>query len=280
MGKFDGVLLISDFDDTMLRTTQSIKSGQGLPEIPPYNIERIRYFMAEGGRFAVASGRVWVSFERFLPLVPTNAPCGTGNGAAIIDPKTGKTLYVHPLPDNITAVMEDLEGRFPHYACEIYRSDNLADAIRPNDFTRNHARVSGYAFREITHISQTSLPLLKILFEGERTELEQLRQYIVSQPWYEGYEAFFSAETLLELIARGADKGAMARKLADLCGVSMAHTYCIGDNANDLPMLAVAKEGFAPSNAVPAVLSSGATILCDCMEGAVGQAIDRLDTIY
>ena len=280
MGKFDGVLLISDFDDTLLRTSASVRSGQALPEIPAYNLERIRYFMDQGGRFALASGRVWVSFVHFLPMVPTNAPCGTANGAAIVDPKTGENLFLHPLPDSIGEVIAELERRHPAYACELYPADNTSDVIRPNDFTRNHAASSRYTFREITDVSQPRPPFLKALFEGEYAELEALRQYIVAQPWYSGYEVFFSSDTLLELIARGADKGTMVPKLAELCGVSMDHTYCIGDNANDMPMLEQAKIAFAPSNAVPAIHESGAVILCDCMDGAVGQAIDYLDRLY
>ena len=280
MGKFDGVLLISDFDDTLLRTSAAVRSGGELPEIPAYNLERIRYFMDNGGRFALASGRVWVSFVHFLPMVPTNAPCGTANGAAIVDPATGKNLFLHPLPDSIGGVIEELEARGPRYACELYPADNTADVLRPNDFTRNHAHISRYEFREITSFSQTHPPFLKALFEGEYGELEALRQYIVSRPWYSEYEVFFSSDTLLELIARGSNKGTMVGKLAELCGVSLDHTYCIGDNANDLPMLQRARIAFAPSNAVPAILESGATILRDCMEGAVGQAIDHLDRIY
>lgn len=280
MGKFDGVLLVSDFDDTMLNTTQTIRGGGTLPDIPPYNIERIHYFMDNGGKFAIVSGRAWTSFKSFAHLVPTNAPCGTGNGAAIIDPKTGEALYLHTLPDSISQVMADLEAHFPHFTCEIYRADNETDAIRPNEMTWNHSRVNHYPFQEITNFSQTKLPILKILFEGLPETVEEIRQYIMAQPWYEEYETFFSASTLLELIARGANKGTMVRQLADLCGISLEHTYCIGDQANDIPMLAVAKEAFAPANAIPAVYEFGATILCDCMEGAVGQAIDRLDTIY
>ena len=280
MGKFDGALLISDFDDTLLRTSAAVWSGQELPEIPAYNLERIRYWIDNGGRFALASGRVWISFVHFLPMVPTNAPCGTGNGAAIIDPATGDNLFLHPLPDSIGAVLEDLERLHLTCACELYRADNGSDVIRPNDLTRNHARISRYTFREITRFEESRPPFLKAPFGGQPEELQALQQYMVAQPWYADYEAFFSSDTLLELIARGANKGTMAVKLAELCGVSLEHTYCIGDNANDLPMLEQARIAFAPSNAVPAILESGAVILCDCMEGAVGQAIDYLDNLY
>ena len=280
MGKFDGVLLISDFDDTLLRTSEAVSSGGELPEIPPYNLERIRYFMDQGGRFALASGRVWVSFVHFLPMVPTNAPCGTGNGAAIVDPATGENLYLHPLPDSFGAVVEELEALRPTCACELYSADNTSAVLRPNDLTRNHARISRYTFREITRADQARPPFLKALFEGRREELERLRAHMVAQPWYDAYEAFFSSDTLLELIARGSNKGTMAVKLAQLCGVSLEHTYCVGDNANDLPMLEKARIAFAPANAVPAIHESGAVILCDCMDGAVGQAVDYLDRLY
>ena len=280
MGKFDGVLLLSDFDDTLLRTSNVVWSGGTLPEIPPYNLERIRYFMDGGGRFAPVTGRVWQAFRCFMPQLLLNAPVGTGNGVAIVDSATGENLFLHPMPDSVGAVLEELERRHPTYACEIYRADNQADAIRPNSLTYNHAVISHYTYREIASFDQTRPPLLKLLFEGERQELEELRQYILVQPWYGEYEVFFSGQNLLELIARGANKGTMARKLAQLCGISMEHTYCIGDNANDLPMLAAAKVAFAPANAIPAVLESGAVVLGDCMEGAVGQAVDYLDRIY
>ena len=280
MGKFDGVLLISDFDDTLLRTSAAVRSGQELPEIPAYTVRRVRDFMAQGGRFAVVTGRVWQSFRYFLPMVPTNAPVGTGNGVAVVDGATGENLFLHPLPDSIGEVFRALERHGGDYACELYRADNQDDVLRPNGLTRNHAHTSRYTYREITSFDQTRPPLLKILFEGETAALEDLRQYIQSQPWYGEYEVFFSSATLLELIARGANKGNMARKLAALCGVSLEHTYCIGDNANDLPMLAAAKVAFAPSNAIPAVLESGAVVLGDCMDGAVGQAVDYLEGLY
>ena len=280
MGKFDGVLLISDFDDTLLRTSSSVWTGQTLPEIPPYNLERLQYFIDNGGRFALATGRVWMAFRHFVPGLPTNAPVGTGNGAAIVDPSTGENLFLHPLPEGAGDVVDALAYWGDGYACELYRADNRSDVFRPNDLTRNHARLSYYEFREITSASQTRMPLLKALFEGEHPVLEDLRQHILAQPWYGEYEVFFSGANLLELIARGANKGNMVWKLAQLCGISLEHTYCIGDNANDIPMLEAAKIGFAPANAIPAIHDSGATILGDCMDGAVGQAVDCLDRIY
>ena len=47
MGKFDGVLLCSDWDGTLT-------DGRAVPQ---ENIDAIRYFQKDGGYFTFASGR-------------------------------------------------------------------------------------------------------------------------------------------------------------------------------------------------------------------------------
>lgn len=54
MGKFDGVLLASDFDNTLLYTEEALRTGGPVPPLPERNREALAYFMAQGGRFAVA----------------------------------------------------------------------------------------------------------------------------------------------------------------------------------------------------------------------------------
>ena len=53
MGKFDGVLLASDFDNTILNTERPRRTGCPIPPISQRNVEALRYFMDNGGRFAV-----------------------------------------------------------------------------------------------------------------------------------------------------------------------------------------------------------------------------------
>ena len=53
MGKFDGVLFFSDYDDTLYNSRRTVS---------PENHAAIRYFMEEGGRFSVATGRAHRTF--------------------------------------------------------------------------------------------------------------------------------------------------------------------------------------------------------------------------
>ena len=47
MGKFSGVLIASDYDNTMVYTEGALKSGGPLPSVSQENREAVEYFMAE-----------------------------------------------------------------------------------------------------------------------------------------------------------------------------------------------------------------------------------------
>ena len=85
MGKFDGVLLASDFDNTLLNTETARRTGAEVPEVSRRNREALEYFMAGGGRFAIATGRALAAFIKFADQVPMNAPGIVCNGAALYD---------------------------------------------------------------------------------------------------------------------------------------------------------------------------------------------------
>ena len=63
-------------------------------------------------------------------------------------------------------------------------------------------------------------------------------------------------------------------------GIAPEHVYCAGDEANDLSMLTMAAEGFAPANCVEAVRACGATIVCDADHGALADIVEILDRRY
>ena len=76
MGKFDGVLLATDFDDTFCPDTVVV---------PPANLEAVEYFKAQGGVFTIATGRAHRTFAPQLYQAPVNAPVILSNGAQLYD---------------------------------------------------------------------------------------------------------------------------------------------------------------------------------------------------
>ena len=280
MGKFTGVLLASDFDNTLLYTEDALRTGAPVPPLPERNREALESFMAQGGRFAIATGRALAAFLRHAENVPMNAPGVVCNGAAIYDFARGEYLENAMLDASARERGQAVLDRFPDVAVEAYHIDNVIHVVRPNAISRQHEHMTHVALTEAPSLLDVPLPLGKLLFEAEHETLEQVLAFLRDRGWAEDYELIFSVSHLLEMTTRGANKGGMVRRLADRLGISMDHVYCAGDEANDLSMLSAAAEGFAPANASAAVRESGATVVCHARDGAIADVIEILDRKY
>lgn len=280
MGKFDGVLLASDFDNTILYTEDALRFGAPVPPLPEPNRQALEYFMAEGGRFAVATGRALAAFISYADRVPMNAPGVVCNGAAIYDFEKGEYLETAMLDAAARERGQAVLDRFPSVAVEAYHIDNVIHAVHINDICRQHEHITKAALTEAPSLLEVPLPLGKLLFEAEHEVLEEALAYIRDRGWAEDYELIFSMSHLLEMTARGASKGGMVRRLAARLGISMEHVYCAGDEANDISMLRAAARGFAPANCSRAVRDCGAVIVRDAREGAMADIVEILDKQY
>ena len=280
MGKFDGVLLASDFDNTLIYTEEALRTGTPVPPLPERNRRALEYFMAEGGRFAVATGRALAAFIHYAEAVPMNAPGVVCNGAAIYDFEKGEYLETAMLDSSARERGQTVLDRFPTVAVEAYHIDNVIHAVHPNAITRQHERITQAAVTEAPSLMDVPLPLGKLLFEAEHETLEEVLAFLTARGWAGDYELIFSVSHLLEMTVKGANKGGMVRRLAARLGVSMEHVYCAGDEANDISMLTAAKQGFAPANCAQAVRDCGATVVCSAQEGAIAQVVEILDRLY
>ena len=280
MGKFDGVLLASDFDNTLIYTEDALRAGAPAPPLPEQNREALTYFMAQGGRFAISTGRALAAFLKYAELVPMNAPGVVCNGAALYDFETGEYLETSLLDQSALERGQAVLDRFPAAAVEAYHIGNVIHAVHPNTFTRRHQHLTRVAVTEAPSLLSVPLPLGKLLFEAEHDTLEEIVAFLRERGWDGDYELIFSGQTLLEMTVKGANKGGMVRRLAGRLGISMEHVYCVGDEANDVSMLTAAREGFAPANCVPLVRNCGATIVRDAREGALADVVEILDQRY
>ena len=270
MGKFDGVLLASDYDATFAIGT----------DVPAYNLEMLDYFKTQGGRFTISTGRAYHTFQPVRPLVPFNAPVLLANGAMIYDYDREETLFERPLPPQVKEDMLLLSRLRPEMSLEAYLGGNTMYAWNPNQYVEDHLKYMSSLELYVRPIEDMPLPWAKALLEHDHEILVSLRSEILKR-WPDRYEAFFSYDTMLELNAKGCTKGAGVLLLADMLGVRREHVYCAGDNQNDLSMLEVAAISFAPENAIPMVKDlPNIHILPPCEEGAIGALIRYLDTIY
>ena len=192
MGKFTGVLLASDFDNTLLYTERARRGMGEIPRVSEGNRKALTYFMENGGKFAIATGRALPAFLKFADQVPMNAPGVICNGAALYDFETETYLSTVLLDESIRARGQEVLDRFPTTALEAYHIDNVIHAVRPNLYTRQHEHVTHVAVTESPSLLEVPLPLGKIMFEEDHALLEEVKAWIEQQPWSAGYEVFFS----------------------------------------------------------------------------------------
>lgn len=268
MGKFDGVLLVSDFDDTLY-------TQDGL--LPEANRRAAEYFVSEGGYFTVATGRAHPTFAPCAHLVPINVPVVLSNGSALYDFQKDYMVYETFLPMRVAEDMAQVAGNFPALGFEAYHGDDIY-AYNPNLVTQNHLARSNSSCK-ICPIEDIPLPWNKAILQQYNHLLRQVQEYMLAR-WSEHYEVIFSNEVLLELTRKGSNKGGMVRYLADLLGVTAPHIYCVGDNQNDLPMLEIAAVAFAPVNCADEVKKHGVKLLRPCEEGCIAEVVEFLDRRY
>lgn len=263
MGRFDGVLLASDYDGTLC--------GEKVQE---RDKAAIRAFQREGGTFMVVTGRCYSDFVQQSKELPLTHPSLLSNGATLCDMNSGEILFSNNLSEHATEDMIELMVGFPDVAVAVYhKHENYL--FQPNDLSDYHSALVK-SIPEERPLEEIPTPWLKAMFLGQRPELEKIRA-IVLERWSDRYECIFSADCLLELTAKGIHKGNGVLRTAKSLGIAPEHIYCVGDNENDLPMLNVAATAFAPSlSAVDKLQLDGPIIVNDVEHGCIESVVAYL----
>jgi len=265
MGKFTGILLASDMDDTYL--TRGTTVGRG-------NVQAIEAFMAEGGLFTVATGRSLQGFATIEPLTVYNTPCVLFNGSYVYDYKTKQILRETPLTGSYRRDCQAITDAFGGQSIEIHTLDTTY-VHRPNEINEKHFQALQINAMETKSLDDIPNPWLKALFADEHETLIVIQQH-VRQHYNDKYDCIFSHKYLLELQDKQASKGCQVAWLAEHLN---AHTvYTAGDGENDLSM-AERFPFFAPSNATQAAKNAATKIFCDVEEGAITEIIAHIEKI-
>lgn len=268
MGKFDHVLLASDFDDTLFNTRC---------EVSKQNIEAIDYLIQEGGYFTVSTGRAHRTFTPYATIAPINAPVILANGALLYDYAEDRPVLELPLPLQAATDLSELARAMPQVGVEIYQGDNVY-IENPNEYTHRHVKRVNTDWTELPLLNMPQ-PWSKAVLQANHADLCRAQAFLTDR-WSSRYEVIFSNDILLECTAKGATKGGTVLKLAELLGVARRDLYCVGDNQNDLPMLRVSAIPFAPANCADAVRETNPRIVRPCDDHAIAHVVEILDQLY
>ena len=127
------ILLVSDIDGTLIDSQY---------RIPERNREAIQRWMAQGGGFAIATGRSWESVEKCLGDLRVNRPCVLANGGLVYDLESHTPVSVQALPQEARAYTRKMMEQFPDAGIEVFTASDVW-ILRENDITRAHMANEG-----------------------------------------------------------------------------------------------------------------------------------------
>ncbi|MBO5110222.1 MAG: HAD-IIB family hydrolase [Clostridia bacterium] len=255
MGKFEGILICSDFDGTFANASV----------ISEKNAEAVRHFQREGGLFTLSTGRSHHHFASYNDIFVPNAPMLCYNGSVMYDPATDTTLYEGHMEPSIYEDLPTILALAPEIV-------DLTFCGNGKDF---HMKAADYAPAK----AKEGMPpdqLLKVLtrMESENSDEVTARvqkafsdRYGIYRSWYYGIEIQSFKDT----------KGQGVLRLKHYLGDRVKTVIACGDYENDLPMFEVADISYAPSSAHPGVKARATRITVACHEDAIAQVIADLD---
>ena len=161
MGRFSGKLLVSDMDATLLDSEGKISDA---------NREAIEYFISEGGRFTVASGRMVPAVSAYFDRMTINAPAILHNGAKLYDYETETAIFEKFIEDGRKAAIRRVHDERPELGIEVY-SDELVYVYRKCFETE---RFKTRPYEVIYHMPDSvwRKPWIKVLIIGHRAQLD------------------------------------------------------------------------------------------------------------
>lgn len=267
MGKFDGVLLVSDLDGTLLRADQKI--GQK-------NREAIQRFTAEGGTFTYVTGRSLNGLQPvFRKLIP-DSPVGCFNGGGIFDPKSDAYVWKVPLDPEAEELTNFVYSQFPDAGIELcgFRE---AWFMRSNALTEAHRRIEEVPDVRAAYCDVAEY-MAKVLLIIKSDRLDALANALAGHPLAERFNFVQSSPEYYEILPKGSSKGNLVIRLAELLGIDRTGIVAVGDNHNDVSMLEAAAYGVAVANATSHAKNAADLVLDHTNEeDAIAELIERME---
>jgi len=173
------------------------------------------------------------------------------NGAQVIDPLNDQLILSHQLPTLFAEKAFEILKGFP--VSSIIHIQQQPYVMEYNKEILAHMKKDGIACIISDNLSKLILQsATKFLIIGEPETLAEVEKAIKNEN-DEGYQAVYSDTNYLELLPEGASKGNALNVLATTLGFLQQDIMAVGDERNDISMLANAGMGVAVANAVEEV---------------------------
>jgi Cof subfamily protein (haloacid dehalogenase superfamily) len=248
-------------------------------EMRPRTAAAIRAAMERGVSVSIVTGRMATSAMAFARTLGLTAPIVGYQGAIIRAMPTsgaglGRVLFHRPLAAGAAreAIAWTREIGLDPHVNHLERFIIRADDPRAEDYS---AFLGGRMTVTDDLLGWLKRPVSKVIAVSEQRIDEAILE--VARERFSGRaHVTISHPRFLEFLSPGVTKGAAVRWLADRAGVPMANVLAMGDQFNDLEMIAAAGHGVAMPHAPEPVRAAARYIAPPLADEGAAQLIEQL----
>ena len=233
--------VISDLDGTLLSRGHHVTK---------FTKNVIKEIIKKGIKFYIASGRSYDQIGYVTEQLEVKIPIIAANGARIFD-ADGNMIYEKGLSNEAAKAILGLDY------------EHIAEGSHLNIFSENdwiitkgtaqkvYDRISRDVkvdFKEVPKDELKNLDILKIFYIGDHERLANLEKAILKIT--DDINVIFVSDYCMEVMAKGANKGAAAKFLLEREGLELKDAVAFGDGENDFEMLTMVGKGYAMGNSI------------------------------
>lgn len=263
MKKFEGILICSDLDGTLLNSNRMISEK---------NLDAIEHFKSEGGYFTFITGRMPYFAKKMYESVKPNCPFGCINGGGIYDHIKKEYTYTLEISRSVLELVEYIDNEIPEIGIQVNTFHKIY-FCRDNAANEHFRMATGMPYLA-KYYYDIDEPIAKIVFADHRDEsIKMLEKLLKSHPRANDFDFIRSEKTLYEILPKKSGKGNVLYELSKQLDIDMKNTVAIGDYHNDISMIKAAGIGIAVANAHPAAKEAADLITVSNDEDAIAKII-------
>ena len=267
-------LIALDLDGTLLTDDK---------QLTPRNRAALEKAAETGVEIVPATGRLYRALPEEIRALPFLRYVIAMNGAAVLDLKTGKTLYAAEIPSvEAFEILRFLDGQDMIYDCYYKGSAYMTESMK----ARAGEYTSGFPLRSLQEL-RVPVPELKAFLRERGGGVQKIQMYARSPALRQAlmrelpgrFPEIVATSSLpgnIELNHARANKGDALEFLAARLDLARERTMAFGDGLNDVSMLRAAGTGVAMGNAAPEARAAADRMTADNNHDGVAVVIEEL----
>ena len=261
--KFNGYVIYSDLDGTLLNNNK---------EVSHENRKAIDYFIENGGRFSVATGRAFQAVKEYIEGVNIDIPAIVYNGGMLYSCNEKRAVRTHYLNKEKMNIVHKIKEDYPDLGIEIYSDTDL--------FVFNDTKT---AERQATKMLNINYEIPDNLFDLKWNKILLVGDYkymnLIDSEFNIKYNINLvrSGDRFLEIIPDNTSKGHAICEVIDMYNLNKNKVIAVGDDMNDAEMLQECGIAFCPENASESVKKYADVIIEDNEHHVIKQIVEWIE---